>query len=135
MRPIGVVVIGFFYLLSAGYYLGDVIFLTPAGINVENLRGEDLDTRGIMQESRGNVTAVYDRATERTAGGADTFDQVLGFSFDGFQAVWDMFGLLTGTHFFTVLGLLGVHVALIGVIQAIFAFIVVRTLIYFILGR
>lgn len=135
MKPIGVVVIGFFYLLSAGYYLADVVFLTPAGIDTENLRGENLDAVGIMNENRRVVGNVYGNATVNSAGGSDTFDQVLGFSFQGFEAVWDLITLLTGTRFFEVLGLLGVHPALIGVIQGIFGLIVVRTIIYFILGR
>lgn len=135
MRPIGVVIVGFFYLLSAGYYLADTVILTPAGIDVDNLRGEDFDARGTFENISGNSTAVFDRATARSAGGADTFDRVLGFSYDGFEAVWTMFTLLTGNYHFVVLGMLGVHPALIGVLQAIMALIVVRTLIYYILGR
>ena len=133
MRPIGVVMIGFFYLLSGGYFIADVILFTPLGLEVDGLTGVELDTAQIVRD--GNFTAQFDRATEITNTEANIFDQVLGASFQGFEAVWSIFTLLTGQYFWNVLAMLGVHGAVIAVLQGIFALIVVRTVIYFILGR
>lgn len=121
--------------MSMGYYLADVVFLTPAGITVENLAGQNIDPETFLSQESSQFSDTADRTLSPASGSGTVFDQVLGFSQGGFQAVWDVIGLMTGTYFLSVLGLLGVPAALQVVLQLIFGFIAVRTLIYFILGR
>ena len=136
MRPVGVVILGFAYLMSMGYYVAEQVYLIPLGIDGQNLDGVDIDAARFTSDSSAPFEAASERHASRGgAGGTDTFDQVLGFSFDGFQAVWTILGLMTGSYFLQVLGLVGVPPALEYVLTLIMAFISVRTLIYFILGR
>ena len=137
MRPIGVVVIGFFYMMSMGYYLADTVFLTPAGIDVVDLDGNAIDPQNFLlnDEESKKFRTESERITQSSSNTGTVFDQVLGFSQGGFEAVWVIIGLATGNYFLNVLALLAVPQALIVVLQLIFSFITARTLIYYILGR
>lgn len=135
MFPIGVVIIGFFYLMSMGYYLADQVFLTPAGIDVENLQGLERDPARFLNEDLATFNATAQRALTPATNTGTVFDQVLGFSEGGFRAVWDVMSLLTGSYFLATLNFIGVPEPLVYVLQLIFGVVAVRTLIYFILGR
>lgn len=127
MRPIGVVIIGFFYLMSLGYYLADAVFLGPAGIDMKNLAGEDIDPEAFVARE----STQFSDAAERALDGADRPPDP-GW---GFEAVSDMIGLMTGTYFLSVLGFLGVPAPLVTVLQLIFGFVAIRTIVYYALGR
>ena len=152
MKPIGVIVLTFMYMMSAGYYLAEEIYLEPAGIigagsAVNNLEGrpinfsDDFLDRSFDDEDDPNqnytgIAPQLDGITNsQTASGGDQFDQVLGFSFAGFQAVFKVIALATGSYGLFMLSLVGIPQPLIVVFSLVLSFVAVRTLIYFILGR
>ena len=49
--------------------------------------------------------------------------------------MWTLLSLLTGTYMFGFLGLLGINVAFIVVLQLIFRVIVASAIVYYIMGR
>lgn len=126
MRPIGVVIIGFFYLMSLGYYLADTVFLGPAGIDMRNLQGEEIDPQAFVSQE----SAQFSGAAQRALSGEGPPDDAWGLG-----AAQDMLGLMTGTYFMSVLGFIGVPAPLVVVLQLIFGFIAVRTVVYYALGR
>lgn len=113
--------------MSLGYYLADAVFLGPAGIDMKNLAGEDIDPEAFVAREN----AQFSDATERALSSADRPPDP-GW---GFEAVSDMIGLMTGTYFLSVLGFLGVPTPLVTVLQLIFGFVAIRTIVYYALGR
>lgn len=132
MRPVAVVMVGFMYMMSLGFYLAEEVFLTPAGIEVRSLNGTAISPREFVESTSPAFTEASNRALEPPDG---PFESALDFSQSGFAAVWTLLGLLSGTYFLQFLQFFGIPAPLITVFQLIFGFVAVRTVVYYVLGR
>ncbi len=132
MRPVAVVMVGFMYMMSLGFYLAEEVFLTPAGIEVRSLNGTAISPREFVESTSPAFTEAGSGALEPPDG---PFESVLDFSQSGFAAVWTLLGLLSGTYFLQFLQFFGIPSPLITVFQLIFGFVAVRTVVYYVLGR
>jgi len=132
MRPVAVVMVGFMYMMSLGFYLAEEVFLTPAGIEVRSLNGTAISPREFVESTSPAFTEAGSAALEPPDG---PFESFLDFSQSGFAAVWTLLGLLSGTYFLQFLHFFGIPPPLITVFQLIFGFVAVRTVVYYVLGR
>ena len=135
MRPVAVVMIGFMYTMSLGFYLAEEVFLVPAGIEVRSLNGTAISPREFVESTSPAFTEAGRQALVPPQDGGSLFDRALNFSQNGFSAVWTLLGLLSGTCFMQFLYFFGIPTALVTVFQLIFGFVAVRTVVYYVLGR
>lgn len=130
MRPVAVVMVGFMYMMSLGFYLAEEVFLGPAGIDMRSLEGDPISPRELVESTS---PAFSDAGQAAPPDGG--FGSALDFSQSGFSAVWTLLGLLSGTYFLQFLQFFGIPAALVTVFQLIFGFVAVRTVVYYALGR
>ena len=123
------VIIGFMYTMSLGFYLAEEVFLVPAGIDVRNLNGTSISPREFVAETSPAFTEAGREALRPPDG------TLAGFSEGGIAAAWTLLGLLSGTYFLQFLHFFGIPGPLITVLHLLFGFIAVRTVVYYVLGR
>ena len=85
--------------------------------------------------SNSDEIAEVGSATLNPQQNGTVIDRVYNFVEGGQAAMWTLLSLLTGTYMFGFLGLLGINVAFIVVLQLIFGVIVASTIVYYIMGR
>lgn len=136
MRPIGITWVGFVYVFSLGLFLADAVILSPNGMAVSPMAG-DASAADLLSfiNSNSDEIAEVGSATLNPQQNGTVIDRVYNFVEGGQAAMWTLLSLLTGTYMFGFLGLLGINVAFIVVLQLIFGVIVASTIVYYIMGR
>ena len=133
MRPVGITWVGFVYVFSLGLFLADAIILAPAGMALSPLIGS-ADLPEFVVNNAQSVSSLGN-ATLNPASEDGPLERITYFLQGGQAAVWTLLSLLTGSYMFTFLGLLGINMFFIAVLQLMFGLIVAATIIYYLLGR
>ena len=136
MRPIGFTFVFFMYFMSAGAFITDTVFLEPIGMGITGLSGDEINGQLIFDEFT-NSTDIGNaaNATANPSLNDNPIDRVVLFTQGGYASVWTLLSMLSGTYAFSLLALLGVPAVFVFVIQLIFGFSVVFTIVYYLTGR
>ena len=118
MRPVGITWVGFVYVFSLGLFLADAIILAPAGMALSPLIGS-ADLPEFVANNAQSVSSLGN-ATLNPSNDDGPLERITYFLQGGQAAVWTLLSLLTGSYMFTFLGLLGINMFFILVLQLMF---------------
>ena len=137
MRAITLQMIVFVYMFSTSVWLVDEMILKHTSIEPMGLAGGKLDPAQLETgagEATNNFEDLRDKALNIEQDG-NILDRIGQFAETGYNSVWLVLDLLTGSYFFWVLGAIGVPQPFIQVLIWIFPFFVVSQVIWFVAGR
>ena len=124
-------------MFSTSIWLVDEMVLTHTSIKPTGLNESEIDTALIERgegEAENNFNDLRDKALNIEQDG-NILDRISQFAETGYNSVWLVLDLLTGSYLFWVLGYIGVPQAFIQVLIWIFPFFVVSQVIWYVAGR
>ena len=134
MRAIGLNLVILTFCLSTLTFGVDAVILSPLGISPTTLDGTTpVDVQGLTQSDRdafGNLAS--DSLNPQYQG--EVIDRITLFSTGGFDAVWTMITLLSGSYYLNWAVAVGVPEFWIYLFQGVMAFAVVITVIKYVRG-
>ena len=137
MRPIGLAFIGFAYLMSFGFLAANIMVFGPMGYDVYNISGDKIDIREFVETEvqASGLDTIGNRTLNQQDGGGNLLPRTTFFSQYGFESIWTLLALFSGTYFLNFMILLGLPNIFVYIVQIIYGFIVLSTVISFISGR
>ena len=134
MRPVGITLVSFMYITSVSFLMAEVLVLAPMGMTSTSLTGDSIDLTQFITSNGAEFLDVGSEAINPADDGS-ILDRISLFAQGGYDAIWSLLSLLSGTYFFSFLTLLGLPVIFITVLKLIFGFIVASTIVYYLTGR
>lgn len=133
MRSIAFNMIILTFCLSTMTFAMDVVLLSPLGISPTTIEGDPIDTEALVSNNKAQFGSLTSDAINPQYEG-NVIDRITTFSTGGFDAVWTMITLLTGSYYLHWAVAVGAPPIWIFIFQGVFPIAIIITVIKYIRG-
>ena len=133
MRALGLNLLILTFCLSTGTFAVDALIFSPLGVSPTTLSGQPIDIDGLVAEDQERLGDVSTDTLNPQYEG-NIVDRITLFSTGGFDMVWTMMTLMSGSYYLNWALAVGVPQIFIYFLQGIWAFAIILTAIKYIRG-
>lgn len=138
MRAIAFQIICFIYIFSTSVFIVDETILQYTTIKPMSVTGEELNVSQLMSGGSDGAENPFTTIREDSLNlerDGNIFDRITDFASSGYNAVWLVLEVLSGSYGFWVMHAVGVPAVFIYVFQVMFGIFVVAQVIWYVTGR